>query len=814
MNINKFKNILKRMDNRFTLNESNEMGLISEGIGDDIIKSVKRNKFDVNSILKGVNNLLPENLKSGRLSNDTVFNAKGINDNIDSLSDGLKKVSMGEIANIPKLSNLKSVIGGFVNSFIIDLSKRFDGVKNLNETEVNQLKNYLEGVPGSKPPDNLILSEIDLVNEILLPINKKSEFLIQNGMIADTLDQINNANRNLKSSGNKRLDFTSILMGLLRRDNDMYRNLDVVVEDLIEIDELLAKRYTNVDYIPEGKQVGDLIYPEFKSIWDGWKWELESSSKVKVGNKPLTKDILYDVFKQDIKYNSLVGDVFDVKSRKKIRNWVRRKRFKIVPNILKRKIGKDVTLKDLETALVVDTGSEIQLYIVKSTKSKNQLENLFNTVGSKTTTLDKWIKDNFKKGTDDLAQINRRGKWHVRLGLGGPALYFASGLYVWIRCKLALGDVTYSEEELEIIHRRNPKADPNGVAREILECAKVIANPIGNWFMWEFSEIWSDVISPELSLVDEAIEVYIKEKCDEYKALNDVECCNINCDEYNGDEIKDSNGQPIVKKMKDIIINNSAIQTYIKESGKSLQSIINLLDKEGKLDGILTEDGKDINFDEYVKKMCQNYVYGNAENQQCIVEELNNTWDTLNDFENVEVCNTQEISKHVDNQFKILSKYDNGIVIGVNDDEKVWNITQKSVAAQVNIEGCKDLNCVKEKYLSSCGYISEKICTSLVPEENEVDEVDFEDIVEVNEPYESALSLIQSLWDQDIEIKNCEFITNRDGSMMLDDDILAQLSGFIIELQVEGLLDRDLNSWTEAKSCAEWYLPRIKEKCS
>ena len=269
MEINKFKNILKRMDNRFTLNESKEMGLLSEGVGDDIIKAVKRNRFDVDRIVKGVNELLPDNLKRGSLSNDALNYARGVNENIDNLADGLRKIGRGEPGDLPKLSNLQSNISNFVDSFIVDLSAKFDGVKNLNNSEIEQLKNFLEGIPNSMPPSKLILSDPDLVNTVMLPINKKSQFLIQNGMIADTLDQINTATRNLKSGSNKRVDFTTILMGLLRRDSVMYRNLDLVVDDLIEIDKLLSKRYTNNDFIPEGKQVGDLVYPEFKTVWDG-----------------------------------------------------------------------------------------------------------------------------------------------------------------------------------------------------------------------------------------------------------------------------------------------------------------------------------------------------------------------------------------------------------------------------------------------------------------------------------------------------------------------------------------------------------------
>ena len=88
MDINKFKSILKRMDNRFTLNESKEMGLLSEGVGDDIIKAVKRNRFDVDRIVKGVNELLPDNLKRGSLSNDALNYARGVNENIDNLTSG------------------------------------------------------------------------------------------------------------------------------------------------------------------------------------------------------------------------------------------------------------------------------------------------------------------------------------------------------------------------------------------------------------------------------------------------------------------------------------------------------------------------------------------------------------------------------------------------------------------------------------------------------------------------------------------------------------------------------------------------------
>ena len=174
---------------------------------------------------------------------------------------------------------------------------------------------------------------------------------------------------------------------------------------------------------------------------------------------------------------------------------------------------------------------------------------------------------------------------------------------MWVKCKQALGEVEYTEEELDIIHRRNPKADPNGIAREILNCAKVIANPFGNWGIWAVGEIWNGTIAPELALVDEAIEVYIKKKCEEYKATNDVDCCNINCDGVNGDEITDGEGNSIKSKLKKVIINNPTIESYIEDSGKSLQTIIDLIDKDGKLDGVLTNDGKDINIDEYVKKI-------------------------------------------------------------------------------------------------------------------------------------------------------------------------------------------------------------------
>ena len=110
------------------------------------------------------------------------------------------------------------------------------------------------------------------------------------------------------------------------------------------------------------------------------------------------------------------------------------------------------------------------------------------------------------------------------MGLGLPLLIFAAGIGVWIKCKLALGSVTYTKEELDIIHRRDPDADPNGIARDILNCAKVIVNPIANWGVLAFGEIWSSIISPELSLIDESIEKYIVKECDEYKANNDVEC--------------------------------------------------------------------------------------------------------------------------------------------------------------------------------------------------------------------------------------------------------------------------------------------------
>ncbi|MDB4340227.1 hypothetical protein OAA13_01090, partial [Crocinitomicaceae bacterium] len=75
-----------------------------------------------------------------------------------------------------------------------------------------------------------------------------------------------------------------------------------------------------------------------------------------------------------------------------------------------------------------------------------------------------------------------------------------------------------------------------------------------------------------------------------------------------------------------------------------------------------------------------------------------------------------------------------------------------------------------------------------------------------------ALVAIQSLWDQDIEIKNCEFITNRDGSLMSDDYITANISLLIAELQSEGYVIT-VNHYDEVKSAAEWYMPRIKEKC-
>ena len=177
----KFNLFLERMENKMTLNESEEKELLIEGVLDTWIKAAK------NASIKSVKSM-------GKSTSEV---SQKISKSFDDLIDATKKVTDGINANLDNLSNIRTVIGvDAVSNIRNKLFKLVNEVINewgFNPKFTKDLMVYMEkgGTLGDIPAVlSLTNQQILLIRNLRKSINYKSKELIQLGELIKYADLI------------------------------------------------------------------------------------------------------------------------------------------------------------------------------------------------------------------------------------------------------------------------------------------------------------------------------------------------------------------------------------------------------------------------------------------------------------------------------------------------------------------------------------------------------------------------------------------------------------------------------------------------
>jgi hypothetical protein len=601
-----FKLLLERMENKYTLNEVNN--LLTESIGGGIIKYINDVKSYNSESLKSI-------MRSFGVS-DLMQNTKGSFDDVlkglDDITKQLEDLKIGRFvenfnAKNAIFANLKKLTSNFVDAELL----RIPELRGLDDVEIGNLKSWLMGNNVSFPSKIDINS--DLYKSLLNPHRTKMmEYLT----IAQMTDAINSINK-FVNKGDK-VNLKSLLSGQLNLKELNTLDLNSLFDDLIKLDELFTKKISVTD--DAGNVVKVDAFPDFASIWEKFRLDLGLADDV-----ALNKEFLNAKLIDEAKNTNL--NILDVKNRGVVMTPIRKK-YKNIPKIAVNKSRGKLTESDFNNAVVVKNPKDgsVDIYIFKNDKSKKQLENLFKQYGVNSENWDDFVKSI----GGDVSDISKKlTKWRrISIILGGVAvgvpILIPIGLLAWC---MSLDGQAIKEEDLNLLK------DEDGIDKEkagqyigkLMACGKYAIS-----YGTEVSEpvirfIWNDEIKPFLIIGLRKIENKIREICEKNKTENGTECCVLNCDniqEEIGDESKgyimDSLGHPLVME-------------YIKKQGSNVKNIIDKFDKENKLDGILFTESGDVDINEIIRHQC---IKIQKENSECIKSSIETVWNSIFEEDN------------------------------------------------------------------------------------------------------------------------------------------------------------------------------------
>jgi hypothetical protein len=600
-----FKLLLERMENKYTLNEVNN--LLTESFGGGIIKYIDNIKeYSVESLKKvmesfGINDLMV-NTKSS--FNDVL---RGLEDIISQLDD-LKLGRFVENFNAKNaiFANLRKLTSNFVDAELLRILE----LRGLDNVDIGNLKSWLMGDDVNLP--SKIDIDSDVYRNLLNPHRiKMREYLT----LAQMTDAINSINKFVNKETGK-VNLMSLITGQLNLKEISKLELDSLFSDLIKLDELFTAKINVKD------EAGNIVkvdaFPDFSTIWDKFRIDLGLTDDV-----PLDKNFLNVKLLDEAKNTNL--KVLDVVNRGGVRTPLMMK-YRNIPKVAVNKSRGKLTESDFNNAIVVRNvkGGTVDIYIFKNEKSKTQMEKLLNQYGIN---VENW--PDFLKEGDDLSNISKKMNiWtNTRVFIGSVTalgVFIPIGLVIW--CMSGEGE-SIPKEDLDLL------TDDDGVDKEkagemigkLQACGKfaisfgtAVAEPLVQY-------AWNDEIKPRFLIAEKKIENKIQEICEENKVQKNTECCILNCD-----NIKEEIGD-IGKNDFKVALETPLLQNYIKDQGKNVRDIIEKFDKNGKLDGILFTDSGDIDYDGIVRNKCLKIQ---NENSECIKSSIESLFNSIFDEDN------------------------------------------------------------------------------------------------------------------------------------------------------------------------------------
>ena len=307
-------------------------------------------------------------------------------------------------------------------------------------------------------------------------------------------------------------------------------------------------------------------------------------------------------------------------------------------------------------------------------------------------------------------------------------------------------------------------------------------------------------------MLDLKIQKELEKRCTAYKSDTPAPCCNINCDEIENGEFKvvgaDGESEDIIKALKKTL-DNEKIKGYITKAGGDYEEVLILLDSEGKLDGIFSEDGESIEPGKIIGNVCRKMM---NDQMKCISDYLTLKWGELVNFEIIEDgnCNTDYIKKHVNDKIDELKVYENLIVFSDTEVAGKFNISEGDLINPLKpgMYGSKISNLTElgEGYNSIIDLLFADLCKRSDPDEIPVD------LSEI-QTYEYLIDMVMDLYGKKLWGVDCDDYSES------EETVERNMFWYFQEYEKTQLYGSGRSFWDQVHEAFDWWYPKYKDLC-
>jgi len=716
-NIRKIKLLMERMEISHTFNEINESirNLITEGVGDDIIRSVRSLSRSTNFNNIGVRTL-----------EDNATNMGRAIENYDVALSSIR--SGGSFESLKNLLNSKS-LRITMDSFAENLSIMF--VKYLDElgktTNKISLKNYIMGISNDIPSDllrNLSPNQIDELTKL--------NYLMNQLIITDFhLDKLNRINEMWNKLG-KPEDFRNVILGFVSEDG---------VKSIKELEDTFSR----LDDLKNGGT------PKEQELYDVWR-RIKEQIGLSEWDGTDFKTLLKQNFSNDPKFKVLE------------KGWVRKVLDRRTKNI-------NIKLESIEKVKNLNWENVI-IYYNKSDGNVNILE--FKDKGS-FNNYKKYLQENGIDFTtpsskeSGMEAVGELAKWDLRIRKVKLYGSISLGLGSLTAIALCLGSASGITPESLSFRKKGAEGgnvvEEKGFIAKFFECGWGILKSVFNLFEEEIDIFKNDILGP-MQEFNGYILTEIEKLCPP-DTSGEKQCC-MECN--NDEKLKSIIGNPqflniyekAIKNLDPKFLKARATELGINNPDTLVIEILEKSKKEKLVSEYITEDGKPMSFLEILRMKC------NQKSLPCVEKRVKQIYQEILDI--VESKDCESIKNEAETKISELKSYSDAgyLTVNVSDKNKKTPKVYIDIMKKSSIFG--KVTTMDEFFTVLRNWINMVVIDAKCNSGSEdIDEVgidisnDFENWCSENgKDSSNPKSLMEFLWSQDMSKLDCDIDVTKD----------------------------------------------------
>jgi hypothetical protein len=707
--IRKIKLLMERMKISHTFNEINEniKNLITEGVGDDIIRYVRNLSSSTNFSSVGIRTLEDNASNMGRA--------------IENYDEALRSIrSGGSFESLKNLLNAKS-LRITMDNFAENLSTMF--VKYLDElgktTNRVELKNYIMGITNDMPTDllrNLTPSQVDELTKL--------NYLMNQLIVTDFhLDKLNRINEMWNKLGNPE-DFRNVILGFVNEDG---------VKSIKELEDTFNK----LDELKNGST------PKEQELYDVWR-RIKEQIGLSEWDGTDFKTLLKQNFSNDPKFKILEKSFLS-----KLKIWGSK-------NINIKLKGISEKNLDWENVIIYYNKTDNNVYILefKDKSSFNNYKKYLQEKGIDFTTPSN--KENGMAAVAELAKWDLRKRkfiLYTKITLGSAAL---------VAIALCLGSAAGLTPESLAFRKKGAEGGDvvgeKGFITKFIECGWGILKSVYNLFEDEIDIFKNDILGP-MQEFNGYILTEIEKLCPP-DTSGEKQCC-MECN--NDEKLKSIIGNPqfiniyekAIKNLDPKFLKAKATELGIENSDTLVIEILEKSKKEKLVSEYITEDGKPMSFLEILRMKC------NQKSLPCVEKRVKQIYNEILNI--VESKDCESIKNEAETKISELKSYSDAGYLTVNVSDKNKKIPKVYIDIMKKSSIFGKVTTMDEFFIVLRNWIDMVIIDAKCNSGSEdVEEAD----ISINNDFENWCSengkdssrpkiLMEFLWSQDISKLEC-----------------------------------------------------------